>query len=132
MPENIQNMNDSLHLRNLVSVTSEWRLSRYFSSETVFNLNWNILTDTEINILEKWLDCALVHRKINEPEFRSDFVEFCWRVGTKWYFHNEPTPDFRNVPYVNSKSKWSPPKGHPVRESFLIKVGNELLKIAGK
>ena len=71
MPENTQNMNDSLHLRNPVSVTSERRLSRYFCSETVFNLSWNILTDTEINSLEKWLDCAPVHRKINEPEFRT-------------------------------------------------------------
>ena len=111
--ESIQNMNDSLNSRNQVSEANEGRLSGYFCSETVFNLSRKILTDTEIKILEKGLDFARVQKKINEPELRSNFEEFCRGVRTKWHFRNEPTPDFSNVPYVKSKSKWSPPEGHP-------------------
>ena len=118
MLESIQNMNDPLNSRKQVSVVSEGRLSGYFCSKTVFNLSRKIPTDTEIKILEKGLDFAPVQRKNNEPELRSDFEEFCRRVRTKWHFWNEPTPDFSNVPYVKSKSKWSPPKSHPAIEFF--------------
>ena len=45
---------------------------------------------------------------------------------------NELNPDFSNVPYVKSKSKWSPPKGHPAIGIFLSKVENELFKITDK
>ena len=82
----IQKMNDSLNSRNSVPVTSKGRLSGYFCSETVFNLSRTILPDTEIKILEKGLDFALVQRKINEPELRCDFEEFQRRVRTKWHF----------------------------------------------
>ena len=132
MLESIQNINHSLNSKNQVSVTSKGRLLEYFYSEMVFNLSRKILTDTEIRILEKGLDFAPVQRKINEPEIRSDFEEISKRVRTKWHFRNEPTPDFSNVPYVKSKSKWSPPKGHPAVENFLNKVENELFKITDK
>ena len=132
MLESIQNINHSLNSKNQVSVTSKGRLLEYFYSEMVFNLSRKILTDTEIKILEKGLDFAPVQRKINEPEIRSDFKEISKRVRTKWHFRNEPTPDFSNVPYVKSKSKWSPPKGHPAVENFLNKVENELFKITDK
>ena len=45
---------------------------------------------------------------------------------------NELTSDFSNVPYVKSKSKWSPPMGHPAVRTFLSKVENELFKIKNK
>ena len=57
---------------------------------------------------------------INEPELRSDFEEFCRRVRTKWHFQNESTPDFSNIPYVRSKSKWSPSKHHPAIDTAKI------------
>ena len=69
---------------------------------------------------------------INEAELRSNFEEFCRRVRTKWHIQNELTPDFSNVPFVKSKSKWSPPKGHPAIKIFLSKVENELFKITYK
>ena len=71
----------------------------------MFNLSRKVLTETEIKILEKGLDFAPIQRKINEPELRSDFEEFCRRVRVKWHFRNEPSPDFSNIPYVKSKSK---------------------------
>ena len=45
----------------------------YFWSATGFNLNLKLLTDTEINILEKGLHFGLIQNKINEPELRKDF-----------------------------------------------------------
>ena len=82
MLESIGNMNDSLDSSNKVSVTSE-RLSRYFCSETVFNLSRKVLTETEIQILEKGLDFAPIQRKINEPELKRGSEEFCRKVRVK-------------------------------------------------
>ena len=39
--------------------------------------------DMEIKVLEKGLDFALIQRKINEPELRRDFNEFCRRMRLK-------------------------------------------------
>ena len=49
-----------------------------------------VLSDAKIRILEKGLDCAPIQRKINEPELRSDFNDFCRRMRLKWYFGDEP------------------------------------------
>ena len=52
-------------------------ISGYFYSDTVFNLSKKVLTDIEIKVLEKGLDYAPIQDKINEPELRRDFEEFC-------------------------------------------------------
>ena len=85
-------------------------ISRYFCSE--------VLTDTEIKVVEKGLDYAPIQNKINEPEFRRDFEEFCRRVRLTWHFRNEPTPYFKEMPVFPPKSTWKPPKGHPNLEVF--------------
>ena len=43
----------------------------------LFNLNKKGLTEAEIKVLKKGLDCAPIQNKVNEPELRSDFEEFC-------------------------------------------------------
>ena len=43
----------------------------------LFNLNKKGLTEAEIKVLKKGLDYAPIQNKVNEPEFRSDFEEFC-------------------------------------------------------
>ena len=53
--------------------SSSKRIGGYFCSDTVFNLSSKVLTDTEINILEKGLDFAPIQNKINQPELRKDF-----------------------------------------------------------
>ena len=74
------------------------RISGYFCSDTVFNLTEKILTDIEIKVLEKGLDYAPIQNKINEPELRKDFEEFCKRMMLKWHFRNESTPYFKEIP----------------------------------
>ena len=59
------------------SNNSNDRISGYFCSDTVFNLSEKVLTDIEIKVLEKGLDYAPIQNKINEPELRRDFEEFC-------------------------------------------------------
>ena len=59
------------------NLSDESRLSGYFCSDTVFNLIKRLLSETKIKILEKGLDYAPIPRKINEPELKSDFKEFC-------------------------------------------------------
>ena len=66
--------------------------------QTVFNLSHKVLTETEINVLEKGLDYAPIQKKINKPELRKDFSEFCQRMRIKWYTQSEPAPQFSEVP----------------------------------
>ena len=90
------------------------RISRYFCSE--------VLTDTERKVVEKGLDYAPIQNKINEPELRRDFEEFCRRVRLTWHFRNESTPYFKETPVFPPKSTWKPPKGHPNLEVFLSQI----------
>ena len=71
--------------------TIDERLQGHFCSDTVFNLSNRVLIENEIKILEKGLDFAPIQRKINEPELRKDFEEFCRCMRTKWDFRNEPS-----------------------------------------
>ena len=122
-----QNINTSFAYPRY-GVTREGRLERYFCSDTVFNLSWKVLPDTEIQILEKGLDFASIQNKINEPELRSDFEDFCCRMRTKWHFRNEPNPEFSETPAFSPKSTWKPPMGHPNVEVFLSQIEHEIFK----
>ena len=109
--------------------TDSTRLTGYFCLETVFNLSNRALSDAETKVLEKELDYAPIQNKINEPELRNDFNEFCKRIPLKWYFRNEVTPNFSEIPAFITKSSGSPPKGHPNLEVFLSEVGKELSRL---
>ena len=79
-------------------------------------------------ILEKGLDYAPIQRKINEPELRHHFNDFC-RMHLKWHFRDEPDR-FSETPAFRPMSTWVPPKGHPCLEVFLSQVEAELLKMS--
>ena len=102
--------------------SSSKRIGGYFSSDTVFNLSPKVLTDTEINILEKGLDFPPIQNKINQPELRKDFEEFCRRIRIKCYFCNDISENFSEKPAFTPKSRWKPPKGHPSLEVFLSQI----------
>ena len=106
--------------------TRDERLQRHFCSDTVFNLSNRVLSENKIKLLEKGLDFAPIHRKINEPELRKDFEEFCRRIRTKWNFRNKPSQDFSVTPAFARKSSWKPPLGHPNLQVFLSQVESEL------
>ena len=101
-------------------------MKAHFCSDTVFNVSSRVLSENEIKVLEKGFDFAPIQQKINEPELRKDFEEFCRRMRTKWNFRNEPSQDFSVTPAFARKSSWKPPLGHPNLEVFLSQVESEL------
>ena len=51
------------------------------------------------------------------------------RMRIKWYFRNEISENFSEVPAISPKSSWKPPQGHPNLEVYLSQVENELFRI---
>ena len=47
----------------------------------------------------------------------------------KWYFRNDPTPDFSEKPSFTPKSSWKPPTGHPNLDVFLSELEKQIFKI---
>ena len=86
------------------------------------------MTDTGIRILEKGLDFAPIQNKINEPELRTDFKDFCRRMRARWHFRNEPTPEFSETPVLLLKSTWKPSMDHPNVDVFLSQIEQEIFK----
>ena len=128
--EELQNSNEIISSDSSCDVIPDKRLKGYFCSDTVFNLSGRVLSESEIKVLEKGLDFAPFQRKVNEPELRRDFQEFCRRMRIKWHFRNEISEDFSEVPAFSPKSSWNPPQGHPNLEVYLSQVENELFSIA--
>ena len=52
------------------SVTEVDRLKGYFCSKSAFNLSKKVLTETEINVLERRLDFGPIQKSLSEPELR--------------------------------------------------------------
>ena len=88
------------------------RLKGYFCSDVVFNLSHKVLSDLEISVLGKGLGFSPTPTFINEADLRRDFAEFARKMRCKWFFRNEITQDFSEVPAFRVKSNWNPPKGH--------------------
>ena len=80
--EELQIFDHNLPLERSVNINAT-RITGYFCSDTVINFSNRILTDIEIKVLEKGLDFPPKQRKVNEPELRQDFSEFCRRMRTK-------------------------------------------------
>ena len=134
--EEILNIHEELQCsadqRIVENCTEQCRLTGNFVSDTVFNVSNKVFSDTEIRVLEKGLDFAPFQKKINEPELRRDFKEFCRRMRLKWYFRNEPTPEFNYRPAFSPKSSWNPATGHLNLEVFLSQIEHELFRIPDK
>ena len=109
-------------------ITSESRLTGQFCSATVYNLNDRVLTDAEIKKLEKGLDFAPLQRKINEPELKQNFKDFCRSMRLKWYFWDE-RQQFSETPASSAKSSRNPPRGHPCLELFLVRLNTNSFEI---
>ena len=98
------------------------RLTGYFCSGIVFNLSDRVLSKSEIRVSEKCLEFAPIQNKINEPESRKDFQEFCRHIRIKCNFGNEPSENFSEFPLFKVKSTWKPPMGHSDLEVSLSQI----------
>ena len=119
--EELQIPDHNLLLERSVNISAT-RITGYFCSDTVFNLSDKVLTDLEIKVLEKGLDFAPIQSKIIEPELRQDFADFCRRMRTIWFFRNEPTQQFCEVPAFSAFC-------HRNLEVFLSQLENEIFKM---
>ena len=70
------------------------KIKDYFCSNTVFNLINKVLSQTEINVLEKGTyTFAPMPNMINE----ADFNDFSRKMRCKWYFRDETSNDFSEI-----------------------------------
>ena len=67
----------------------EGSITGSFVSDYVFNLSKNVLSQTEINVLEKSLGFSPTTSFINESDLRNDFNEFSKKMRCKWNFRNK-------------------------------------------
>ena len=74
----------------------------------MFDLSQRVLSETEIQVLQKGLDFAPIQKSINERELRKDFEDFSGRMRNA-----QPFEDFSDKPAFRSKSNWKPVPGHP-------------------
>ena len=92
----------------------------------VFSMSHKVLTETEIKVLERNLGFVPTPNLINETDFRRDFEDFSRKIRCRWYFRNESSHNFSNVPAFRPTSQWKPPTGHPYVELFLSRLEKEL------
>ena len=128
--EELQNSNEIISSDSSCDVVPDKRLKGYFCSDTVFYLSGRVLSESEIKVLEKGLDFLPFQRKMNEPELRRDFEEFCRSIRIKWHFRNETPEGFSEVPAFSHKSSWHPHQGHANLEVYLLQVENELFSMS--
>ena len=77
-----------------------------FVSDYVFNLSKKILSQTEINVLEKGLGFSPTPSFINKADLRRDFNKFSRKMRCKWYFRNK-TQCSKEISTFYSKSTWN-------------------------
>ena len=112
-----------------VVTTAEGRIEGYFCSDVVFNLSRRVLTDIEIKVLEKGLGYVPTPSRIDEAQLREDFNDFARKMRCKWFFRDEISQDFSDIPAFRPKSNWNPPKGHLCLELFLSTVEEEIFSL---
>ena len=130
--DNIRNVEENISVTQkglILRTDNNGRLQGYFCSDVVFNLSHKVLTDLEISVLGKGLGFSPTPTFINEADLRRDFADFNRKMRCKWFFRNEPTEDFCEIPAFGIKSNWSSPKGHPTLEMFLRQMEGEIFSL---
>ena len=85
-----------------------------------------VLSQTEISILDKGLRFVPAPNMIYEADFRLDFNEISRKMWSKWYFRDEPSKAFSEIPTFRLKSTWKPPASNLCVELFLDKMEHVL------
>ena len=110
-------------------VGNNGRLRCYFCSEVVFNLSHKVLSDLEIELLDKGLGFSPTLSFINEAGLKRDFADFSRKMRCKWHFRNDITESFRETPPILNKSTWNPPQGHPALEMLLSQMKADVFSL---
>ena len=94
--------------------------------DSVFDLSNNVLSQTEISVLEKGLGFIPTPNMINDADLRRDFKEFSRKMSCKSYFRDEPSKDLIEIPAFRPKPTWKHAAGDTCVELFLSKEEHEL------
>ena len=86
-----------------------------------------MLSETEIQVLEKGLDFVPTQQSINEPGLRKDFEDFSWGMRIRWNFRDQPSENFFDKPAFRPKCNRKPPPGHHGLELFLSQLEKEMI-----
>ena len=127
--DTIRNIEENISVTQEEPITrtdNNGRMNGYSCSDLVFNLSHKVLPNLEIDILGKGIGFSLTTTFINEVDLTRGSVNFAKKMRCKWFFCNEPTEDFSEIPAFRIKSNWSPPKGHPALEMFLSQMEGEI------
>ena len=93
-----------------------------------------MLNEIEIKVLEKGLGfpSTPMRNVIHEEDLRRDSGEFSRKIRCNWYFRDEPSPDFSEVPPLRPKSNWKPPPEYPCIDLLLNKLELLLYRVLRK
>lgn len=69
-----------------------------FKKRNTASCNKKVLTPVDIKILVKGLSFVAVPNMINEADLKRNFEEFERNLRCKWYFGNQITDDFSEIP----------------------------------
>ena len=85
-----------------------------------------VLSQTEISVLEKGLGFVPTPNMTNEADLRRDFNDFRRKMRCKWYFKDELSEEFSEIPAFKPKFTWKPPASDPCVELVLSIMEHEL------
>ena len=60
---------------------------------------------------------------------KRDFQDFARKVRCKWYFRNDATENFSQLPAFRNKSNWNPPKEHSALQMFLSQLEGDIFSV---
>ena len=63
--------------------------------------------------MEKCLGFVCTPNMIKKADSRRDFNEFSRKMRCKWYFINEASGEFSEIPAFRTRSTWKPTAGDP-------------------
>ena len=66
---------------------------------------------------------------INKSDLKRDFEDFAQKMRCKWYFKNDVTEIFSQLPAFQNKCNWNPPKEQPALEIFLSQIEGDIFSV---
>lgn len=107
------------------------RLAGSFVGSNVFNLSKRNLTEAEISVLLKGLDFCPVPIDFDKEQLKNAFADFARKLRSKWYFKDDVSDGFSEIPSFRVKSGWQAPEESwgPYIEVFLSELLDDISKI---
>ena len=100
-----------------------------FLSKNVLNLSNQILTESEIRVLDKGLNFVLTPEKLDHYQIKKDLECLGRNIKLKIYYKCEPTPEISEKPAFKVPPNWTPSIRDAQLELYLSEIEDILLNI---